>query len=109
MNKDIQENMNKYVLQNMDKMKHELQLEYPCVFNNSVKLRSCNAVVFESTNYYILRSYQTVVACIDKLTGQKFDFLRYVFGYTNTSAQHIRKFFSDYGDFRVNVYTYREV
>ena len=60
------------------------------------KLRSCNAVVFETENYYILRSYSTVVALIDKENFAGFDFLRIVYGYTATSAQHISKFFHDY-------------
>lgn len=37
------------------------------------------------------------VACIDKDTDTCADFLREVYGYTATSAQHIAKFERDYG------------
>lgn len=64
------------------------------------RLRTCNADVFDYENYYILRSYSTIVAVIDKNTGNCYDFLRLVYGYTNTSAQHIRKFMQDFGGIR---------
>lgn len=77
------------------------------------RLRSCSATVYETHNYYILRSYNTVVACIDKSTGICYDVLRHVFGFTSTSCQHINKFISDYfGDCwrsGATVYTFREV
>lgn len=60
------------------------------------RLRSCSAEVWASDNYYILRSYSTIIACIDS-DGNCYDFLRKVYGYTATSAQHIAKFQSDYG------------
>lgn len=60
------------------------------------KLRTCNACVFETENYYILRSYNTIVACIDKRTDTLVDVLRTEYGYTSTSAQHISKFDKDY-------------
>lgn len=69
------------------------------------RLRSCNACVMETKNFYILQSYNTKVAAIDKATGVLYDFLRYVYGYTATSAQHIAKFAKDYGATRR--YTYR--
>ena len=60
------------------------------------RLRSCSATVYDTSGYYILRSYNTVIACIDKRTGILYDFLRMVYGYTATSAQHIAKFAHDY-------------
>ena len=60
-------------------------------------LRYCKANVYETKNYYILRSYNTFVAAIDKRTDTLIDMLRYVYGYTTTSAQHITKFSQDYG------------
>ena len=56
------------------------------------RLYSCNAYILETPNYYALRSYQTDIAIIDKRTGIMYDFLRYVYGYTATSAKHIAKF-----------------
>ena len=59
-------------------------------------LRSCSASVYDGNGYYFLKSYNTIVAIIEKSTGICFDMLRYVFGYTATSAQHIAKFCEDY-------------
>lgn len=63
----------------------------------SKRLRSCTAWVYETENYYILQSYSTLVACINKTTDTLFDVLRTKYGYTATSAQHISKFEKDYG------------
>lgn len=59
-------------------------------------LRYCSAEVLETSEYFILCSYSTQIACIDKETKRGYDYLRLVYGYTATSAQHIAKFFSDY-------------
>lgn len=56
------------------------------------RLRKCNAFVTETEHYFVLTSYETVIACIDKETHALYDFLRMVYGYTSTSAQHISKF-----------------
>ena len=71
---------------------------------NFKRLRSCSAevapVIDAETGellYYVLRSYNTIVAAIDVHTDTLYDFLRYVYGYTSTSAQHIAKFSKDYG------------
>ena len=61
------------------------------------RLRTCQAYVYETANLYVLRSYKTVVALIEKSTDTCYDFLRGVYGFTNTSAQHISKFDKDYG------------
>ena len=71
------------------------------------RLRSCSAEVLETPSFFILRSYNTVVAVIDKLTGNTWDVLRMVYGYTATSAQHIAKFSNDYGNGKR--YTWREI
>lgn len=61
------------------------------------RLRSCTAWVFETEDYYILKSYETYVAVILKSADVMYDALRIVYGYTATSAQHISKFGHDYG------------
>ena len=71
------------------------------------RLRSCSAEVLETPSFFILRSYNTVVAVVDKLTGSTYDVLRMVYGYTVTSAQHITKFSKDYGNGKR--YTWREI
>ena len=86
---------------------------------NFKRLRSCSAevapVIDAKTGellYYVLRSYRTIVAAIDVRTDTLYDFLRYVYGYTSTSAQHIAKFDHDYGNGKwgcTNRLTYREV
>ena len=75
------------------KARYEYMQERPVV---PIRLRSCTAFVYESTNYYYLRSYNVLVAIIDKRTDTLYDILRMVYGYTSTSAQHIRKFEKDY-------------
>lgn len=72
-------------------------------FNDSTwkKFRHCSAEVLEKDNYIMLRSYNTIVAVIDLEYGIGYDFLRLVYGYTATSAQHISKFFKDYGVLKV--------
>lgn len=64
----------------------------PCI-----RLRTCSAWVYETEHYYILKSYDTFVACIHKESDTLFDAVRCVYGYTATSCQHIRKFALDYG------------
>ena len=71
------------------------------------RLRSCSAEVAQIENWIVLRSYNTIVAVIHRESGILYDFLRYVYGYTSTSAQHISKFAHDYGC--TNRLTYKEV
>lgn len=76
------------------------------------RLRSCQAWVYETKHFYVLRSYNTFIACISKRTDVLYDNLRREYGYTNTSAQHISKFSKDYGAGKwgcEKIYTYREV
>lgn len=61
------------------------------------RLNSCTAWVFETKNFYILKSYETYIAVIDKDNDVLYDVLRIVYGYTATSAQHITKFGNQYG------------
>lgn len=75
----------------------ELEAQGFAAFGNSERLRNCNAEVYETDSYYILKSYATFVACIEKSTNNCFDMLRIVYGYTNTSARQIAKFIEDYG------------
>ena len=47
---------------------------------------------YVNSDWIILKSYSTIVAAYNIYTGELFDFLRLVYGYTSTSAQHIAKF-----------------
>lgn len=76
------------------------------------QLRSCTASVFKTGKYFYLVSYRTIIAIIDTTTDTLYDFLRLVYGYTSTSAQHIAKFDHDYGNGKwgcAHRLTYREV
>ena len=70
--------------------------EYRFTYCTKKRLRYCNAWVYTCKDYTILQSYNTIVAVIFNNTKEGFDFLRYTYGYTATSAQHISKFFYDY-------------
>ena len=63
----------------------------------TARLRSCSAEVITTDRYYILQSYSTVIAIIDRATDTLYDALRMVYGYTATSSKHIAKFRQDYG------------
>ena len=67
------------------------------------RFRNCQAMVFQATyrkqQALVLRSYNTDVAVIVFARDgapMGFDLLRYVYGYTATSSQHIAKFFREY-------------
>lgn len=73
------------------------------------RLRHCHAYVYETHFYYVLRSYNTVVAVINKGDMALYDFSRYVYGYIATTAQHIAKFANDYGVSPSDIYTWKDV
>lgn len=60
------------------------------------RLHTCQAFVYETDSYYLLKSYATFVAFIRKYDGECFDILRNVYGFSRTSANHIAKFKKDY-------------
>lgn len=95
MRKQEQVKINSFVEEVWNQAISEFHKEYGTV--EPVRLRSCNAWVLETHNYYFLQSYNTVVAFIDKKDDVLYDVLRLVYGYTSTSAQHIAKFCNDYG------------
>jgi hypothetical protein len=94
LSKKTQIEANKEVLEAVDRYNDEVK---GTVLHHGTRLRSCQAYVYETPSFYVLRSYNTVVAIIEKSTDICYDFLRGVYGYTNTSAQHISKFDKDYG------------
>lgn len=107
MNKELQRNINDWCMNALDNASHEF---IEGNYNYLGRLRSCSAWVYETDTYYILRSYNTMyVAITDKRTGQCYDLLRYVYGYTSTSAQHVAKFWHDYSNSKIYRYTYRDI
>ena len=76
-------------------------------FAPAMRLRKCNAYVSGIGKWLVLTSYSTIVAILDSETRELYDVLRYRYGYTATSAQHIAKFAHDYEAERR--YTWREL
>lgn len=75
------------------------------------RLRTCNAHVYRTPHFIVLRSYNTIVAAISENAHSRpvfIDFLRLVYGYTSTSAQHIAKFKHDYCGNSGFFYTWRD-
>ena len=92
MRKNEQLNINTTCIEAWNKAQEQLGTEY-----NIYRLRTCSATVLETEDYYFLKSYNTVIAFIDKESDTLYDILRYVYGYTSTSSQHISKFQKDFG------------
>ena len=103
MKKELQQIENDIVLEEIEKINADLRNGVQSVS----RLRYCNACVLASGNYYLLKSYNTIIAAADA-DGNLYDFLRYVYGYTATSAQHIAKFWHDYA-YKGSRYTYRPI
>ena len=93
MKKDTQIIINEKCMEEYKKAMEEFHRGF--VINES-RLRTCSAQVYETENYWILKSYNTIIAITSKDTGICYDVLRIVYGYTATSAQHIAKFTHDY-------------
>ena len=96
--------MTRKEIKEMQEMDNQIAIELFRDFNNvvtlplkPVRLRTCQAIVYETKEYYILQSYNTIVAFIIKEKDILVDVLRLVHGYSTTSVQHIAKFNNDYG------------
>lgn len=104
MKKDELVRINNYILKNLDVFM-DVEADAYWKFDN-VRLRYCSAYVYETPDFIVLRSYNTVVAFINKHTGEFFDVLRYFYVFTSVSAQHIAKFRSDYWNYSNKYYSY---
>lgn len=105
--KNNQERINKAVLTAMEDARREyLDTEITGLDDSWERLHSCQAWVLVGIgNWVFLKSYKTIVAAIDTHNWMCYDFSRYVYGYTATTCQHIRKFAQQYN---ADVLTYRE-
>lgn len=56
------------------------------------QLYRCNAQMYFTDHVVLLQSYNTIVAAFDIDESTVYDFSRYVYGYTVTTARHVRKF-----------------
>lgn len=105
---EIKEYTNEEGMWNLIKDPHEIMYGY------HKRLRSSSAYVTivedrdKRTYAYLLVSYGTPIALC---TGSNtYDFLRKVYGYTATSAKHVRKFHEDYGSGKESdLYRWREI
>ena len=74
--------------------------------NGVERLDYCQAMTCQKSGYTFLISYNTIVAFVDE-SGNMYDVLRLVYGYTATSAKHIAKFRNKFR--HVTEHTWREV
>ena len=86
MKKELQLNVNKKALEGVKLYEKAVAVE------KTERLYTCKAYVQYLDNCIALVSYNTMVAVFDRETGNFYDVLRYTYGYTSTSAQHIAKF-----------------
>lgn len=100
---------NAIIEQYIDELNAEISVDGLQYLN---RLRSCQAHVYTTTHFTVLRSYNTMVAAIYQRTPTAapifIDFLRLVYGYASTSAQHIAKFKHDYCGNSGFFYTWRD-
>lgn len=100
-----QDSINSYIL---DTIESQINPEMHDMVYHS-RLRTCSAWVYETEHFYVLKSYNTFVASYNKETHEFIDFLRYVYGFTSTSAQHIAKFHIDFARKANSCLTYYEI
>ena len=90
------------------------------------QIDNCQAWYTETENYYILKSYETVIACISKNNSYCYNFMHYVFDFSclefgnryskrpgATSSNHVRRLCKIYetktGKILRGLMTYRDV
>lgn len=92
MKKSEQEIINQKCVDALSKLSQENNGKYLMDRDFKTRLYHCQAWIAETDSFLVLRSYDTIVALLDKRTGILYDVLRLVYGYTSTSSQHIAKF-----------------
>ena len=104
--KELQLQENEIALEHYTKFKAVLdeELRHPYTVK---RLRTMSAEILYTENYYILRSYNTLIAFMPINTGRVIDVLRLVYGYTATSAKHISAFCNQLH--ATSRYTWKEV
>lgn len=76
--------------------------------NKAMKKEEQRRINESVEDFLVLKSYNTVVAVIDKEEGILYDFSRLVYGYTSTTDQHIAKFANEF-DKVYDRYIWKEV
>lgn len=90
MKKNEQTEVNHYIENIVNDINALLRTEKPIKWKQMYRCSADTCIV--KGDWVLLRSYSTIVAAYNIYTGELFDFLRLVYGYTSTSAQHIAKF-----------------
>lgn len=116
--KILQEKVNQIVLDEAKKIESYYAFDNQKLYTFSPwkRLRHCTAetqqIFSAETGEYLgtlLKSYRTLVAFYDAQQNAVYDFLRYAYGYTSTSGQHIAKFQHDFCDNGCIRYTYYQI
>ena len=89
MKKNEQIEVNTYVENTVNDINALLRTSSPPAW---YRLYHCKAEWTQVGQWILLRSYSTIVAAYNRVSDEFFDFLRLVYCYTATSAQHIAKF-----------------
>lgn len=103
--RELQRLENQFVEEAFEKTKKVSPIASKVIYE-AERLDYCQAWTYHTRGYYFLVSYNTLVAFIDD-SGNMFDVLRLVYGYTATSAKHISKFRNKFR--HVSEHTWREV
>ena len=91
MKKNEQIEINTYVEETMDDIRYFLgATEKPIKWKQLYRCSADTCIV--KGGWILLRSYSTIVAAYNIHNNELFDFLRLIYGYTSTAAQHIAKF-----------------
>ena len=94
--KIAQEAINNEVKLALSKYQDEISEAYS--MNNWKQLYNCNATTIQTENLYILKSYNTIIAFIERSSNIAFYFIDIVYSgkERTTSRQHFSKFIKQY-------------
>jgi len=92
MKKSEQRVINGKCLDALTALLEENNMEYLPNKDFNTRLYHCQAWIAETERFLVLKSYDTIVALLDKNTGVMYDIHRLAYGYTATSSHHIGKF-----------------
>lgn len=103
--KEIQKQENMLVEEAWKKARQSY-ISYNELIGEKYRLNNCKAWICSYDGYMFLISYDTLVVFID-CSGNLYDVLRLVYGYTSTITKHISKFRNTFR--HVSEHTWREV
>lgn len=92
---EYQKQLNERILVGWDEAITYFEDCYKNHFPNWKRLKYCSAEICHLNRYVYLKSYNSLIAVFDTYNFILYDCLRYVYGYTATSAHHISKFYNE--------------